>query len=55
MAKLPRPTCHLDRGYDSTVTLQLLDELGSDGQITRKGVLSLSRCRRAGPRYSARR
>jgi DDE family transposase len=31
-------TCHLDRGYDSTVTRQLLDELGFDGQIARKGV-----------------
>jgi hypothetical protein len=24
-------TCHLDRGYDSTVTRQLLDQLGFDG------------------------
>jgi hypothetical protein len=31
-------TCHLDRGYDSTVTRQLLDELGFDGAIARKGV-----------------
>jgi hypothetical protein len=31
-------TCHLDRGYDSTITRQLLDELGFDGQIARKGV-----------------
>jgi hypothetical protein len=31
-------TCHLDRGYDSTVTRQLLDELGFDGQIARTGV-----------------
>ena len=31
-------TCHLDRGYDSTATRQLLDELGFDGQIARKGV-----------------
>jgi Transposase DDE domain len=31
-------TCHLDRGYDSTVTRQLLDELGFDGEIARKGV-----------------
>jgi hypothetical protein len=31
-------TCHLDRGYDSTVTRQLLDELGFDGQIARNGV-----------------
>jgi Transposase DDE domain len=30
--------CHLDAGYDSTVTRQLLDELGFDGQIARKGV-----------------
>ena len=30
-------TCHLDRGYDSTVTRQLLAELGFDGQIARKG------------------
>ena len=28
-------TCHLDRGYDSTVTRQLLDEPGFDGQIAR--------------------
>jgi len=32
------PTCHLDRGYDSTVTRKLLDELGFDGEIARKGV-----------------
>ena len=31
-------TCHLDRGYDSTLTRQLLDELGFDGAIARKGV-----------------
>lgn len=31
-------TCHLDRGYDSAVTRQLLDELGFDGAIARKGV-----------------
>jgi hypothetical protein len=31
-------TCHLDRGYDSTVTRQLLDELGFEGEIARKGV-----------------
>jgi hypothetical protein len=31
-------TCHLDRGYDSTVTRQLLDELGFDGAIARKGM-----------------
>jgi hypothetical protein len=30
--------CHLDPGYDSTVTRQLLDELGFDGHIARKGV-----------------
>lgn len=30
--------CHLDRGYDSGVTRQLLDELGFEGQIARKGV-----------------
>lgn len=31
-------TCHLDCGYDSTVTRQLLDELGFTGQIARKGL-----------------
>lgn len=31
-------TCHLDRGYDSQPTRQLLDELGFDGQIARKGI-----------------
>ena len=31
-------TCHLDRGYDSTVTRQLLDELGFEGAIARKGI-----------------
>ena len=31
-------TCHLDRGYGSTVTRQLLDQLGFDGQIARKGI-----------------
>jgi Transposase DDE domain len=31
-------TCHLDRGYDSAVTRQLLDELGFDGAIARKGM-----------------
>jgi len=31
-------TCHLDRGYDGIVTQQLLDELGFDGAIARKGV-----------------
>ena len=31
-------TCHLDRGYDSTVTRRVLDELGFAGQIARTGV-----------------
>jgi hypothetical protein len=31
-------TCHLDRGYDSTVTRQVLDERGFAGQIARKGI-----------------
>jgi len=31
-------TCHLDRGYDSQPTRRLLDELGFDGQIARKGI-----------------
>jgi Transposase DDE domain len=31
-------SCHLDAGYDSTVTRQLLDELGFDGVIARKGI-----------------
>jgi hypothetical protein len=31
-------TCRLDRGYDSTVTRQVLDELGFAGQIARKGI-----------------
>lgn len=31
-------TCHLDAGYDSQPTRQLLDELGFDGQIARKGL-----------------
>jgi hypothetical protein len=31
-------TCHLDRGYDSTVTRELLTRLGFSGQIARKGV-----------------
>jgi hypothetical protein len=31
-------THNLDRGYDSTVTRQLLDELGFDGEIARKGI-----------------
>jgi Transposase DDE domain len=30
--------CHLDRGYDSTVTRQLLDVLGFASQIARKGI-----------------
>ena len=30
--------CHLDRGYDSAVTRQLLDELGFECEIARKGV-----------------
>ena len=33
-----RRTCHLDRGYDSTVTRQLLHALGFEGQIARKGI-----------------
>ena len=41
-------TCHLDRGYDSTVTRQLLDELGFDGAIARKGVPAPIQ---AGPRW----
>lgn len=31
-------TCHLDRGYDTTVTRRLLEELGFEGEIARKGV-----------------
>ena len=31
-------TCHLDRGYDSQPTRQLLDQLGFNGEIARKGV-----------------
>ena len=31
-------TCHLDRGYDSQPTRQLLDHLGFDGEIARKGI-----------------
>lgn len=31
-------TCHLDRGYDSTVTRQLPDEPGLEGQIARTGI-----------------
>jgi hypothetical protein len=33
-----RRACHLDRGYDSTATRQLLDALGFEGQIARKGI-----------------
>jgi hypothetical protein len=33
-------TAHLDAAYDSAVTRQLLDELGLDGEIARKGVPS---------------
>jgi hypothetical protein len=33
-------TAHLDAAYDSGVTRQLLDELGLDGEIARKGVPS---------------
>jgi len=29
--------CHLNAGYDSTITRQLLDELGFTGQIAHKG------------------
>lgn len=31
-------TCHLDRGYDNNNTRALLDELGFDGEIARKGI-----------------
>jgi DDE family transposase len=31
------PACHLDAGYDSTVTRQTLDDLGFAGQIAHKG------------------
>ena len=31
-------TCHLDRGYDSQPTCQLLDQLDFNGEIARKGV-----------------
>ncbi len=41
-------TCHLDAGYDSTVTRQLLDELGFGGQIARKGIPAPSRQAPAG-------
>ena len=33
-------TAHLDAAYDSGITRQLLDELGLDGEIARKGVPS---------------
>ena len=33
-----RRSCHLDAGYDSTVTRQLLDDRGFDGQIARKRI-----------------
>jgi hypothetical protein len=33
-----RRTCHLDRGYDSQPTRQLLDQLGFGAQIARKGI-----------------
>jgi hypothetical protein len=37
--RLPdRPTIHLDRGYDGRPTRALLDALGFDGAIARKGV-----------------
>jgi hypothetical protein len=37
--RLPdRPTVHLDRGYDGRPTRALLDALGFDGAIARKGV-----------------
>jgi hypothetical protein len=39
LARLPdRPTVHLDRGYDGRPTRALLDPLGFDGAIARKGV-----------------
>ena len=34
----PAVTVHLDRGYDSTVTRDLLEEFGFAGEIARKGV-----------------
>jgi hypothetical protein len=37
--RLPdRPTTHLDRGYDGRPSRALLDDLGFDGAIARKGV-----------------
>jgi transposase len=39
LGRLPdRPTIHLDRGYDGNPTRALLDALGFDGAIARKGV-----------------
>ena len=39
LERLPEDvTVHLDRGYDSGVTRALLDELGFDGAIARKGI-----------------
>lgn len=35
---LPAATVHLDRGYDGAPTRALLDALGLDGEIARKGV-----------------
>jgi hypothetical protein len=33
-----RRACHLDRGYDSQLTRQVLDQLGFDAQIAGKGI-----------------
>jgi Bacterial regulatory proteins, luxR family/Transposase DDE domain len=41
-------TGHLDAGYDSTITRNLLDSLGFDGEISRKGVPARSRSASAG-------
>jgi hypothetical protein len=41
-------TCHLDRGYDSQPTRQLLDQLGFNGEIARNGVAAPSRPAPAG-------
>jgi hypothetical protein len=39
LVRLPvQVTSHLDAGYDSSVTRDLLAELGFDGEISRKGV-----------------
>ena len=46
-------TVHLDRGYDSRPTRALLDALGFDGAIARKGVPAPIRPARAGS-WSAR-